>query len=296
MSNTTHKGGEVIRNVVDCKLDNLVIYVERIDISVFELFKNRLERAEEQGKIPPIRFTIGKGYSDYHYRLNVGQGGGAITIGYKHNSARSSETFYTMRVEFNPQKNQRLYEGFWEVFRGTFEVFTKRIKQLDLAFDVPVHNKKIFAFSLTGRQKSYYRDTLYFGSSGNTGRLKIYDKKAELDEKQGVAIVDEHRTRIEYTIKFDEPMTLQLFSKVTQLSINAEYEIVHLDVEKLTGEVKAAVLAIHHDWMKMSEFTRTTKTKIKSAMASMEKFDLDHAYQIAQEKIIKEINSYLTSV
>lgn len=281
--------------MIDCKLDNLVIYVEAIEMERFELFRSRLDRAEEQGKVPPIRFTIGKGFSEYHYRLNVGQGGGAVTIGYKHNSARSSEKFYTMRVEFNPQKNQTFYEAFWDVFRETFSVETKRIKQLDLAFDIPVQKKKIFAFSLTGRQKSYFKDTLYFGSSGNTGRLKIYDKKAELDQQQGVAIAEEHRTRIEYTLKFEEPMTLQFFSKAN-LTINSEYEIVHLNEEKLSGEVKAAVLAIHHDWMKMSEFTRTTKNKIKSAIANMEKFDLDHAYINAQQKIIKEINSYLTTV
>lgn len=296
MSYMTPKGGEIIENVVDCKLDNLVIYVEAIEIERFELFRNRLDRAEEQGKVPPIRFTIGKGYSEYHYRLNVGQGGGAVTIGYKHNSARSSEKFFTMRVEFNPQKNKRLYEGFWDVFRETFTVETKRIKQLDLAFDVPVENKKIFAFSLTGRQKSYYKDTKYFGASGLHGRLKIYDKKAELDEKQGVTIVEEHRTRIEYTVKFEEPMTLQFFSKISNFNINNEYEIVHLDEQKLSGEIKAAVLAIHHDWMKLSDFTRTTKKKIKSATESMEKFDLDHAYQSAQLKITKEINSYLTTV
>lgn len=284
-----------MENNIHCLLDNLVIYVSAVEVEQFELFRSRLDRAEEKGNIPPIRFTIGKGFSEYHYRLNIGQGGGAVTIGFKHNSARSSETFYTMRVEFNPQKNQILYGAFWDVFRDTFAVYTKRIKQLDLAFDIPVQKKEIFAFSLTGRQKSYYKDTLYFGSPGNTGRLKIYDKKAELDEQQGVAIAEEHRTRIEYTLRFEEPLSLQFFSKAN-LSINSEYNIVILNEGKLTGEIKAAVLAIHHDWMKMSEFTRTTKNKIKSTLESMEKLDLDHAYRNVQEKIVKEINSYLTTV
>lgn len=280
---------------IECKLDNLVVYIEAVRMNTFNVFRDRLEEQEYLSKIPPIRLTIGKGYSDYHYRLNVGQGGGAVTVGFKHNSVRSNEEFYTMRVEFNPQKNGIDYEAFWEVFARIFKDHTKRIKQLDLAFDVPVPINKIFAFSLTGRQKAYYKSTLYFGSPGNTGRLKIYDKKAELDEKQGVAIVEEHRTRIEYTLRFEEPLSLQLLSKAS-LTINTEYEIVHLNEEKLSGETKAAVLAIHHDWMKMSEFTRTTKTKIKSAVASMEKFDLDHAYHNAQKTIIEKINSYLITV
>ncbi|MDI2589815.1 hypothetical protein OR571_22580, partial [Psychrobacillus sp. NEAU-3TGS] len=194
----------------------------------------------------------------------------------------------------NPQKNKTFYEGFWDVFRQHFAKYTKRIKSFDLAFDVPVDMKSLFAISLTGRQKAYYKGTQYFGSSGNTGRLKIYDKKKELEQKQGVTILED-RTRIEYTVRLEEPIVFQWLCKA-DLTINEDYEVVYLNQEKLTGEIKSAVLAIHHDYMKMNEFTRTTKTKIKKALASMEKLDLDHAYRNAREKIMKSINSYLRQV
>lgn len=281
-----------MENTIECNLDNLVLYVEAVRMSGFEYFRKKLDEAETDGKIPPIRMTIGKGWSDYHYRLNIGQGGGAVTIGYKHNSVRHSEEFFTMRIEFNPAKNTKDYDTFWSIFGELFINHTKRIKQLDLAFDVPAEIRRIFAVSLTGRQRAYYKSTQYFGSAGNTGRLKIYDKKAELQEKQGVTIVDEHKTRIEYTFRFDEPITIQLFSKCNT-TINTEYQIVLLNEEKLTGEIKAAVLGIHHGYMKMSEFTRTTKTKIKRALESMEQLDLDHAYHNARTKIIKKISSHL---
>lgn len=281
-----------MENPVDCTLDNLVIYVEDVHRDTWMGFQSKLDKSEYMGKIPPIRMTIGQGYSEYHYRLNIGIGSGAVTIGYKHNSAREGEEFYRMRVEFNPSKSSVLFETFWDMFAKQFECHTKLIKQVDLAFDVSVNISKVFAISLTGRQKAYYKSTQYFGSRGNTGRLKIYDKKTELEEKQGVTIIESDRTRIEYTYRFDEALTVQLFSKANT-NINTEYEIVSFNEEKLAGDVKAAVLAIYHDFMKISEFTRTMNKKIKSAVASMEKFDLDHAYQSANKKIIKMITSYL---
>ena len=276
---------------VTCVLDNLVIYVYGIRVSGFDFFREKLDKAETEGKIPPVRFSIGKGYSDYHYRLNVGQGGGAVAIGYKHNSIRNNEEFFTMRIEFNPAKNGVEYERFWEIFKELFFSFEKRIKQFDLAFDVPVDIKRLFAVSLSGRQRAYYKSTMYFGSSGNTGRLKVYDKKSELEEKQGVTVVDEHKTRIEYTYRFEEPYTVQILSKADS-SINKEYTIVVLNEEKLTGEIKAAVLGVHYGYMKMNEFTRTTKVKIKKALESMEQLDLDHAYLNARTRIVKQIASY----
>ena len=279
-------------NSIDCNIDNLIIYVENVRMSAFEYFRKKIDDAELAGKIPPVRMTIGKGWSDYHYRLNIGQGGGAVTIGYKHNSVRHNEEFFTMRMEFNPSKNTEDYETFWSIFGELFIKHAKKIKQLDLAFDVPAEIRRIFAVSLTGRQRAYYKSTQYFGSAGNTGRLKIYDKKAELEEKQGVTVVDEHKTRIEYTLRLEEPITIQLLSKAN-LTINQEYQIVLLHEEKLTGEIKAAVLGIHHGYMKMNEFTRTTKTKIKKALESMEQLDLDHAYHNARTKIIKKVSSYL---
>lgn len=279
---------------LDCKLDNLVFYVEMVDRDDWSRFIQRISQCEENGELPPVYHWIGKGYSDYHYNMNVGSGGGAINIGFKHNSVRENATRYRMRVEFNPQKDGGRFRAFWDTLNSVFLTNSKLIKQLDLAFDYDVEIKRLFAISLTGRQRSYFKSTQYFGSKGSSGYLKIYDKKTELKDNQGVDIIAEHRTRIEYTLKLEDPVTLHLLSKAST-TINSEYKIVHLDVEKLTGELKASVLAIYHGWMKYGEFTRTTKTKIKKALESMESLDLDHAYKKAQPKIIETVKSYFSA-
>ena len=272
-------------------LDNLVLYVESVSIPAFDLLYNKLCFEQLRGTLPHTRITIGKGKSEYHYRLNIGADGGAITIGFKHNSAKPIDGLYTMRIEFNPQKEREMHESFFKLFNRYFGAHTKKIKQLDLAFDVSADISQVIVYSLTGRDKSYFKNTQYFGSSGNNGRLKVYDKKAELEEKQGIEIEDVHKTRIEYTCKFNEPATAQVLSKIN-LSINNEYKIVVFDGEKVKGELKACILAVQSNAVQMKEFTRTTKMKIKKALESMVQLDLDHAYKSARENIIREITSY----
>lgn len=281
---------------VTCSYDNVVIYVERLHLDHWQEFFDKVQKAEMDGKIPRVLFSIGKGRSEYHYKMNISQGGGAISIGYKHNSARDYvDGFYDMRVEFNPNKQTKLFDGFWELFKGYFKHYQKKVKQVDIAFDVPVDIKKIIAISKTGRHKSYFKNTLYFGSSGNAGRLKIYDKKTELEENQKIKI-EHDLTRIEYTLKFEEPITFQILSKAQLTMTQSEYEISLLNVDNLKGELKAAILAIYHGYMDFGEFTRTTKTKIKSALQDMEKLDLDHAYVSTLEKNIKKVMSYISPV
>lgn len=278
---------------ISCVIDNLVIYTEEVTMTAFHLLREKLSDAEMKGEIPPVRFSIGTGASDYHYRLNIGQGGGAIAIGFKHNTSRS-EDFYRMRLEFNPQKNKKLYEGFWRVYNALFFKHARKVKQFDLAFDVPIELRRISCVSLSGRQKGYFKSTQYYGSPGNHGRLKIYDKKTELEESQGIAIVHEHMSRIEYTVRIDEPMTVQWISKVSGFCINEQYKIVCLNEEKLSGELKACILALQNDLVLYKEFTRTTKKKIKEAFDSMEELDLDQAYLNAHKENMKLITSYLS--
>lgn len=277
---------------VTCTIDNLVIYVYEVTPHNFEFLKRKINDLEMSGKVPEMKLTIGKGYSEYHYRLNIGKGSGAITIGYKHNSKRENEESYTMRIEFNPMKNKiEQYVHFWDLFKELYIQHVKKIKSFDVAFDLPVNNLSLIAISLTGRQRGSFKDTVYYGSPGNTGRLKIYNKKAELEEKQSVKINNDELTRVEYSYRFVEPLTLQWLSKVNT-SINDEYSIAILDSDKMTGEIKAAVLGIQLGYMKMSEFTRTTKTKIKKALQSMGQLDFDQAYANAREENIKLIGSY----
>jgi hypothetical protein len=164
---------------------------------------------------------------------------------------------------------------------------------MDIAFDVPTHVHNISAISLTGKDRSLFKNTRYFGSSGKNGRLKIYDKKTELEEVQGISIQEVDLTRIEYTKKYDEPIHFKHLESLEDLSMNNDYVISNYNLGRNQGALKACIVAIQNNEMEMKEFSQTYKMKIKKAFADMEKFDLDHEFRNAKQKILDTIRLYL---
>lgn len=285
-----------------CTLDNLIFYVENVNTIAWERLTATLSDGELitkvvdgklQGVIPLVRRTIGTGASQYHHNLHVGQGGGSVMVSWKHNSQSESQGSYRMRVEFNPSKRTMQHDWFWEQFKRIFHHNAKLINGFDLAFDVQEMISNISVVSLTGRDRSLFKNTVYYGSPGNTGRLKVYDKKKELKQKQGIEISEENLTRIEYSMKFDEPLNLNWFERVSDLGINKEYCISRFNLDKTGGVLKASVLAIQNGLMELKEFTRDYKVKIKKALKDMEQLDVDHAYMNAHEEIIKTMRDYI---
>lgn len=276
-----------------CTLDNLVIYVDSPSITAWQEFDKTLHLGEHQCLLPAVYRALGNGASEYRHNMHIGRGGGAILVSWKHNSERPSHSKYRMRVEFNPSKQDSMTLWFWEQFRISFEQYKKYIKQLDLAFDYPVHVDNVAAISLTGKDRSFFKNTRYFGSSGKSGRLKIYDKKKELKEKQGIEIENEFLTRIEYTKKFEEPFLISYLVQVDDLAINEEYSLTSYNLGANQGVIKAAIIAIQNCEMEMKEFSQSYKVKIKKAFTDMEKFDLDHDYRNAKSIILDNIRLYI---
>jgi len=278
---------------LECTLDNLVYYAENVTITAWENLTEELHLGEHQALLPTVYRVIGTGASEYHHNLHIGRGAGAIMISWKHNSARELQPSYRMRIEFNPSKQTKMTKWFWETFIQRIIQYPKYIKQMDLAFDIPTHVNNISAISLTGRDRSLFKNTRYFGSSGKSGRLKIYDKKTELEDVQGVLVEDENLTRIEYTMKFDEPVHLGYLESIPDLGINEEYIFSNFNLGDNEGVIKSAILAIQNNDMELKEFSRSYKVKIKKAFADMEKFDLDHEFRNAKQSILNNIKLYL---
>ncbi|HEY8400272.1 MAG TPA: hypothetical protein VIK89_03365, partial [Cytophagaceae bacterium] len=157
-----------------------------------------------------VRQSLGGGYSQYRYNLHVGQGDGAIYIGYRHNgeNAKLQKERFNMKIEFNPNKHDyQKFKMFW-LCLARFKNYKKSIKGMDLAFDIQKDISECVPLSLTGKTMNKFKSTYYFGTRGKDGYLKIYDKGAE----EGTG---EEKTRIEYSVKFSEDMTLQLLKGIT---------------------------------------------------------------------------------
>lgn len=274
-------------------MDNLIIVIEGVSPVDIEGLAKILEVGQRFNVVPNYRREIGKGVSSFHHIFYIGQGGGAIHIGWKHNTKRENLGVYDMRIEFNPSKQDDSFRFFWEEFGKYFRSHRKLVREFDLAFDIPENINNIAAVSLTGRDRSLFKNTVYYGSSGLHGRLKIYDKKKELKAVQKIEIEEEYLTRIEYTVKLTDPLHYNFLSRVDSFGINKDYTISNFNLGSSEGSVKASVLAVQNGMMELKEFTRTYKKKIKEALENMEKIDLDHAYRSAREDILKVIYSYV---
>lgn len=279
---------------MECTLDNLIFYVRGVPQYAFERLVKVLHAGEYNGDAPKIYRSIGKGVSKYHHNLNIDEGAGSIYISWKHNMQREDVGAYDMRVEFNPSKTKRFHLWFWDQFREIFYNYIKNVKQFDLAFDIPEYIGNISVISLTGKDRSLFKNTVYFGSSGKHGRLKVYDKKKELESNQGVTVPEDNLTRIEYTVKYQEPISLSYLNALNDLGINEDYTVSNFNLQKSEGVLKASILALQNGQMEMKEFSRDYKKKIKKAFADMEKIDLDHAYRNAKENILNIIRLYAT--
>lgn len=274
-------------------IDNLILNVEDVSPELIGTLQYRLEVAETYGKIPKVKQYIGVGISKYHYNLVIGDGGGAAHIGWKHNGQKENQRGYRLRLEVNPSKNNTDgMDAFKEIFADVFKNSRKLIKGVDIAYDVPIDMKDIMPVSLTGRTRNRIKDTLFFGGRGG-GQLKVYDKKKELQQKQGIQIPEEHLTRIEYSMRLDEPMNINFFSKFNDMNISELYQVSHLETGQVDGVVKACIIAINSGQMEMKELSRTYQAKTKKALAAMGLLDLDQGYTNAKEELLKQIQCYL---
>lgn len=273
-------------------LDNLIYYVEDATTFQWDNFVLGLEIAETYGKVPKIRREIGSGFSKYHHNVRIGEGAGAIHIGYKHNSSPENQNSYRLRFEMNPSKELTggvavARRNALDIFLENFSTNTKLIKGIDVAFDVPISKDRLFVLSKTGRAKQIVKGTVYYGERGQTGNLKVYDKKKELQKKQGIEIEEEFLTRIEYSLRLEDPLTYHLFTKREKLGINDLYQVSELDIGKSDGVVKACLIAVSSGEMQMGELSRTYQLKTKRALADMGLLDLDLAYANAHRKFSK---------
>lgn len=281
-------------------MDNLILYVENVTDYQFSNFNQQLEIAETYGRIPRVKYFVGVRITQYHHNLTIGEGGGAVYIGYKHNTAKEgSYDGYRLRMEVNPSKHggksmEKAKEWFNELFVQSFLNNQKKIKGIDIAYDIPIAKNDLYVVSKTGREKQILKGTVFYGERSQHGHLKIYDKKKELKERQGIEIPEEHLTRIEFSVRIEEPMTIQLFASIGHMHINDMYQVSELKIDNSEGLVKACLIAISTGEMQMNELTRTYQNKTKKALASMGLLDLDHEYTNAQKEIINIIKQYLT--
>lgn len=283
-------------------LDRLILKYEKVTEEQFAKFLKSLNARQVLVKNTVVKYTLGTAIKDFHHNINIGQGEGAIFIGFKHNSSKQTKE-YNLKVEFNPNKlqDQSLHEDDVNAIQkfvfGTLNNVLKGNKRLitgfDVAFDLTVNNSRIVPISNTGRMQDRHKGTIYYGNRGKHGYLKIYDKKKELLEVHKREISDDDLTRIEYSFRISDGLVINDLGKEPIFRISDLYNFSFIDYKSLKGTLKACVLAYSTGLMDLKEFPRRTKDNIKKALKDMEQLDLDHALKSNWKNIITDVKQYI---
>lgn len=273
-------------------LDRLVVIFKNISTYAFDRFATELNYHEENGLIEQVKHWKGKGISEYHHNFKIGdKEEGSVTIQYKHNTKPEKERHYDLRIEFNPSKVNEHKERLFHLIQERFAVSEIgrtliNVTMMELACDVEVDHKAVMVFPKQGREENRIQGNRYYGMRGRHGRLKVYDKKREREEK-GYKVDVEKLTRIEFTWKGE--VRLEDLQTV-ELGADKLYEIkVWRDEKVEKAEIRAYLLAIATGNIQLKEFTRTNQKHIKNALESCETLGFDGAFDYRLPEIKKEI-------
>lgn len=285
--------------VLGVHLDMINMRIFSVHIDDFNSFLADLDYFEMVGALPTVKRTMGnKSYSDYRYKINIGSGDGAVFIGYQANSvnAKVAKEKFDMKIEYNPAKHDfKKYSMLWKAM-SRFKGFRKGVKGIDLAYDFGLKITDIVPISLTGKQPNRLYGSYYFGQKGSSGFLKIYDKAKEEKEKGKVSEGSEQvpKTRFEFSIVFDEPLNLQLFSKIDDFELNKLYCVSCPELLEMDDEIQCYIYAIKTGFKTYADFkSRRKKEKIKKALQDVGTIDFDAIYKENKAPFISQMKKCL---
>ena len=277
---------------MDLKLDRVVLVFKNLSTYAFERFCKELEYMELNGHIEAVKFWIGKGVSEYHYNFKVGDGEGSVLVQYKHNSKQEKGSRYDARVEFNPAKVGKEKGRLFDIIQQRFTIAgTGRtiinVTMMEIAYDLKVNHKAVMVFPKQGREENRIQGNRYYGMRGRHGRLKVYDKKREREEK-GHKVEEDELTRVEFTWKGEVKL-----ERLETLKLGADklYEVKIYGGERVASkaEIRAYILAIATGNIQLKEFTRTNQRHIKEALESCETLGMDGMFDYRLPEIKAEI-------
>lgn len=343
---------------VNVALDNLVLMIKNVTLEEYDDFITKLQSNQVFYPDTIIRLGISSIASSYRYNLNFGQGQGSIRVDYKHNRHPENVRVCDMRLEFNPSKLEFLNhqflsknnkgenifkecfpaQHFFKIMNTHFNNFkgdrriteltgewsghVRIIREMDIAFDFNTDMANVVVMNKSGKEKSLYKGTHYWGAKHSHGYLKMYDKlkerigaykkiermiknnqingeyeKEKINKIYRKFLKYDNLTRLEYTMRFDDGVGLPELDRIKDYNINNQYDIRILDYNvmgKFEPTIKAYLLCYINGLMEEKEMSRRYREKMKKALQELNQINLDKILtKQFNGKIINEIKKYI---
>lgn len=229
----------------------------------------------------------------YNYVLE--QEDGTFYIGIESNQFKGNteEKRKTLVLEYNPQKTDPFKLSYINKLKE-LDLHRRKILYVDLAYDIEVDIKDL---EYTKRRKNENwthighdkLETIYLGTKGTNGAVKIYDKVKELnknlneDLNQDTGEVTKKKyngicTRYEISIKPEKdainfnilnPFLFEKLTKLHELNIKQDNDKIMQELEKYEGNEFTNLLTVHLG--KESKLNNRAKKKYKDIYQQIKK-------------------------
>ncbi len=258
-------------------IDKWVIEYKGVTLALFyRLYMNLMVKCRVKGKI--YRGT-------YSYELHIRKESGAyLHVFYKNFNEKEEHTF-TLRVESRPE--------YYAHFKEVFEILGKRTNKIefvscDVAYDIQTGLENIVVIPTDARRKMIrYKTTRYFGKPHqrkHNGYCRIYDKRLELLENQGIEISHE-LSRIEIVYKQSKKIQLHDIERYPPMQ-NEHYFasiIVNWDILKKKQIERIRELRDGEDM-----HTQYIRREIKKTLTNQYPLDLNELVKAEWGRLIKK--------
>lgn len=233
--------------------------------------------------------------TEYRYSYIVHSGVSTVYIGIQHNARNKEPGVVDMMIKFNPNKID--YDDIRALVAEVFinNHFTK-VKSVDIALDMPINIKSIFPVKPRNISHRYIDNTgdditWYFRKRGSHGHTKIYNKRREIQAKEGYD-VGMDLTRYEITLLPGVGLDVMPFYKIEEDLLLSMY--LSGDVQlgfEINGTDKVLMLACLEHPEFLGDLSRRKKEKIMEYITK-------YCCQIDLEinSINKVLNNYFSSL
>ncbi|MGH0555544.1 replication initiation protein [Bacillus pretiosus] len=270
---------------VEVTIDKFVTEYKDIPHSVF---LHLYMIVSQQYKVRKKTYTCSYGHEIYIQKCN-----GAYIYLYYKNLRETEGYLHTLRIETRPE----YYAHFQEVL-GMIAGKASRIEfvSCDVAYDIQKVLEDIVVIPTDARRKmSHYETTRYFGKPEQrkqNGYCRIYDKKLELKQNQGVHITYD-LSRIEIVYKISEKILLNDIVKYPPTQNEHYFAAVVMDWEALKKKQMERIINLR-DGKEM--YTQYVRREIKKNLTNQYRVDFDELARINWERLIQEPCSIILGV
>lgn len=181
---------------------------------------------------------------------------------------------HTLQIETNPLHLNRFSRWLLPLQNQSSSI---RFVRSEIAYDIPYPMTNVFTSSLTGRRMNLYEGTRYYGKKSQRqqhGYCRVYDKRAERLEKNGIDIGHE-LTRMEIVYRPEEKIILQnLIQHPPEFNGLYSCKII-TETTSIKPIRRAMLLAVQHQHMTLQDFSGHHKRELKKALDAQQHVDLN---------------------